>query len=147
MINNITLIDDNKIDLFVNQKIIEKYDSGLKTRMFTSAVSAINYLKILDLNLNSNSLTKPDVIFLDINMPQMDGFQFFDELRKFDMNEIKHMHIFMLSSSLSLEDINKAKNESLCSGYITKPLTVEKLKNILETVDIEDKSYNYKKPI
>ena len=82
MINNITLIDDNKIDLFVNQKIIEKYDSGLKTRMFTSAVSAINYLKILDLNINSDSLTKPDLIFLDINMPQMDGFQFFNELRK-----------------------------------------------------------------
>jgi len=147
MINNITLIDDNKIDLFVNQKIIEKYDCGLKTRMFTSAVSAINYLKILDLNINSDSLTKPDLIFLDINMPQMDGFQFFNELRKFDMNEIKHMHIFMLSSSLSLEDINKAKNESLCTGYITKPLTVEKLKDIIETVNAEDKNYNYKKPI
>mgnify|MGYP000019362405 CR=1 FL=1 len=147
MINNITLIDDNKIDLFVNQKIIEKYDSGLKTRMFTSAVSAINYLKILDLNINSDSLTKPDLIFLDINMPQMDGFQFFNELRKFDLQDIKPIHIYMLSSSLSLEDINKAKSESLCSGYITKPLTVEKLKTILETVGIEDKNYNYKKPI
>ena len=104
-------------------------------------------LKILDLNINSDSLTKPDLIFLDINMPQMDGFQFFNELRKFDLKDPKPIHIYMLSSSLSLEDINKAKSESLCSGYITKPLTVEKLKTILETVSIEDKNYNYKKPI
>src|SRR5690606_41577813 len=87
MIKNVMLIDDNKIDLFINQRIIEKYNSEINTRVFTSAISAISFLKILELNVGIKSLTVPDVILVDINMPEMDGFTFFKEFKQLRLLE------------------------------------------------------------
>lgn len=126
MMDNIILIDDSKIDLFINKKVIEKYNAKLKIKAFTSAFSAIDYLKI-----KSNFLSIPDIIFLDINMPQMNGFQFLKKLEELELVKIKTIEIFILSSSLYSEDLNKAKKEKLCSGYINKPLTVSKIEKVL----------------
>lgn len=135
MSKNIMLIDDNKIDLFVSQKIIEKFNAEFKVQMFKSAMLAINYLKELELNMNFESInTVPNVIFLDINMPQINGFQFLDEIHKLNFMHNNSIEIYMLSSSSCIQDINNAKGKGLCSGYINKPLTIEKLKSVMVNV-------------
>lgn len=126
------LIDDNKIDVFVNQRIIEKYDSNVKTRVFDNAISALNFFKLLELNTNIKSLAIPEVILLDVNMPGMDGFKFFKEFEELKILNDYKIGIYMLSSSSCPDDIKKAKNEPSCAGYIIKPLTVDKLKNAFD---------------
>lgn len=127
IIKNIMLVDDNKIDLFINQKIIEKYNSKLKVVSLACPLTALKYLRLFLLKDNLNYLERPNLILLDINMPLCNGFQFLDELGKWDYTEIKDLKIVVLSSSGCLYDINHAKNNPLCAGYIIKPLTIEKL--------------------
>lgn len=131
IIKNVMLIDDNKIDLFVNQRIIENFNPSVKTRIFSNALSAISFFKLLELNKTIKSVALPDVILLDINMPEMNGFNFFEEFKQLNLISKNKIEIYMLSSSMCLDDIIKAKKESYCAGYITKPLTVDKLKNLL----------------
>ncbi|WP_339754230.1 response regulator [uncultured Winogradskyella sp.] len=130
-IESIMLIDDNKIDLFINRKIIEKYNSDLPVNIFPNANLALNHLKRFEINNSDPSIKKPDVIFLDINMPEMDGFQFLDEFDKLTFIEKKPIEIYMLSSSASHNDIEKAKNNTKCKDYIVKPLTLKKLNTII----------------
>tara|TARA_R100000750_G_scaffold40276_1_gene26061 strand:- start:80 stop:523 length:444 start_codon:yes stop_codon:yes gene_type:complete len=130
MIKNVMLIDDNKIDLFVNQRIIEKYNPEIGIKTFNNAISAISFFKLLELNINMKPLTVPDVVLLDINMPEMNGFNFFKEFNRLNLIDKSKIDIYMLSSSLCPDDIYRARMKTHCSGYITKPLTVPKLENV-----------------
>ena len=130
MIKNVMIVDDNKVDLFVTKKIIEKCNPEIKTRNFTSGGSALYFLKLCQNNGESNILDIPDLILVDINMPQMDGFQFLENLKKLKL--VKKSKVYMLTSSLYSEDISRATNDSFCSGYLCKPFTVEKFASLLE---------------
>lgn len=141
------LIDDSKIDLFINQRIIEKCNPNINTRVFNNAFSAISFFKLLELNVNIKSLAIPDVILLDVNMPQMNGFNFFEEFKQLNIIENHKIDVYMLSSSLCPDDINKAQREKYCSGYITKPLTVEKLTSVLNTSGYMTQNQEFKKII
>src|SRR5690554_7563321 len=127
MIKNVMLIDDNKIDLFINQRIIEKYNSEINTRVFTSAISAISFLKILELNVGIKSLTVPDVILVDINMPEMDGFTFFKEFKQLRLLEKYAIEVYMVSSSICPSDIFKARSEEHTSELQSRPHLVCRL--------------------
>lgn len=130
-IKNVLLIDDNKIDLFVNQRIIEKYNNKIRVIHFQNPLSALDYLNISLHENNLNHLTRPNVLFLDINMPQCNGFEFLEKLFKQQHLEVQNLKIYMLSASASPIDINKANANPICSGYINKPLTIEKLNEVL----------------
>jgi len=147
MIKNVMLIDDNKIDLFVNQRIIEKYNPNIKTRVFNNAISAISFFKLLELNTNIKSVAIPDVILLDINMPEMSGFNFFKEFKLLNFINTRAIEVYMVSSSMCSVDINKASNEPYCTGYIAKPLTVSKLKNVLNKSENIEQNEPFKKII
>lgn len=127
---NIMLIDDNKIDLFVNQKIIQKTGFNANIKTYISGNSALDFLKILNDENNCQKTFRPHLIFLDINMPEMNGFQFlkeFDKLHNIKENNIK---IYMLSSSTNSQDIENANSEKSCTGFLNKPLTVQNMNNI-----------------
>lgn len=128
---NVMLIDDNKIDLFVNQRIIEKFDPSLKTRLFNNAISAITYFKLLENNTRIKSLELPDVVLLDINMPEMNGFNFFEEFKELNFSNKSKIQVYLLSSSMCPNDIIRAQEETHCAGYVTKPLTISKLETLL----------------
>ncbi|WP_241489615.1 response regulator [Lacinutrix algicola] len=129
---NIMLIDDNKIDLFVNQKIIERLSTGCDIRAFTSANSAINFLKILEDEGAYPTMFVPDVILLDINMPEMDGFQFLEEFEELNKIDKKSIRIYMLSSSTSPQDVEKIEASNSCIGLIAKPLKIYNVEELLE---------------
>lgn len=128
---NFMLVDDNKVDLFVNQKIIEKVDSTSNIKSFTSAVSAINYLKILESSPRCQTIFAPDVILLDINMPKLNGFQFINEFNKLKIEKKNKIKIYMLTSSTNMDDVKKAKSQRSCVGFINKPLTAHTMTEIL----------------
>ncbi|MFD0990189.1 response regulator [Mariniflexile jejuense] len=130
-IKNVMLIDDNKLDLFVNQRILKTYHNNIRVIHYQNPLLALKYLQISLLKNNLNHFTRPNVLFLDINMPQCTGFEFLEKLIKQNQLEIQNLKIYILSSSTSPKDINKAKLNPICSGYINKPLTIEKLHEIL----------------
>ncbi|MCF7559926.1 response regulator [Sabulilitoribacter multivorans] len=140
---NIMLIDDNKIDLFVNQRIIEKLGIKFNVTTFSSGISAINALKSIETKSDRKQTFIPHYIFLDINMPEMNGFQFLKEFNKLNNRECKRIKIYMLSSSTNPQDIEKAENEKSCAGFIDKPLTVKKLNNILTNYKPYLKEYDF----
>ena len=125
------LVDDNKIDLIINKKIIEKYNKNIRIVPFNNSLTALEYLKISLHENNFNYFTRPNVLFLDINMPKCTGFEFLERLSRHGFLETQNFKIFMLSSSASLVDAKKANTHPLCSGYINKPLTIKKLHKVI----------------
>lgn len=121
------IIDDNEIDIFINQKTIESLNIAKRVQSFSSAQDALNYLKLMDEENSYYQLLAPQLILLDINMPIIDGFKFLDEFNKYTIFKQNPIAIFMLSSSLSPDDINKINNYKNVFGIISKPLKADKL--------------------
>ncbi|MBR9845553.1 MAG: response regulator [Algicola sp.] len=128
---NFMLIDDNKFDLFINRKIIENASCDNRVRTFKNGQSAIKFLEIFEKKSKYHDTFLPNVILLDLNMPEMNGFQFLKEFKKLERIVEKPIKIYMLSSTTNFNDIIKIKNEKLCVGFISKPLTVEVLNKIM----------------
>ncbi|NJO03259.1 MAG: response regulator [Bacteroidia bacterium] len=112
-------IDDDPINNLVNHKILNKYDSSLGIVEHLSAESALR-------SLSNASAPPPDVILLDINMPEMNGWEFLVEYRRLGLRT----KLFMLTSSIAQEDIDRAKQQPEVVEFITKPLDKEKLEII-----------------
>lgn len=139
---NFMLIDDNKIDLFICKKIIEKSSDNHSVRTFQRACSALKFLEIFEKKSEYQEVFLPDVILLDINMPEMTGFQFLEEFNKLEKLIEKPIKIFMLSSSTNIHDVIKVKSEKHCVGFISKPLTVEGLNKIMsESIPFLNQNY------
>ena len=97
---NYMLIDDREIDLFINQKIIEKFSIESNFKTFTNAKLALEYLCSLDDQPGLESVFFPDIILLDINMPEMNGFQFLNAFSELNCEKLNTIKIYMLSSIL-----------------------------------------------
>ncbi|MFT4521761.1 MAG: response regulator RpfG family c-di-GMP phosphodiesterase [Bacteroidia bacterium] len=115
----IYLIDDDEIQNLINSRIIGliKADADIKT--FTSAEVALRELE---------SLPKmPDLIFLDINMPKMNGWDFLDAFTEKTLKA----PVYLLSSSINKQDFDKSETYEVVNGFISKPLMEEKLSEVL----------------
>lgn len=116
----IFLIDDNQVDNFINEYVLVKADLAESIIVKTSAIDALEYLKTA-----TNAF--PDIIFLDIRMPIMDGFGFLKEFETLPEEKKKSVKIFLLSSSKDSFDIEKAENNARITKFIQKPLDVSQL--------------------
>jgi CheY-like chemotaxis protein len=115
------LIDDNYIDNFVTRRILENSNFAEQVIVRQSPAEAINSLR--------EGTIKPDVIFLDIRMPQMSGFEFLQEYDSLLIDK-KDIKIFMLSSSLDPTDMKESIGNKYITQFIHKPLTVKALEEI-----------------
>lgn len=128
---NFMLIDDNKIDLFISQQMIEKAQFNSNIKKFNDPNLAIEFLKNLDSDCLYQQMVIPDIIFLDINMPEMSGFEFLNKFNKLKNFNKKRVKIYMLSSSTNREDVQNAKKQKHCTGFINKPLISQSINNVL----------------
>jgi CheY-like chemotaxis protein len=120
--HTVMLIDDNEIDNLINQKMIEAASIAENIYTHTGAKSAIEFLRNME-KLEVADKVLPDVIFLDIDMPLMDGFQFLDEFEKLTNVAKKKCKIVMLTSSINPQDFNRSKKYENVRLYLNKPLS------------------------
>ena len=126
---HICIIDDDRIYQFAARKTIERTGLAETISPFINGEEAINYLK----KRIADQTSLPDYIFLDINMPVMNGWQFLEEYQAIPEKNRSQSKIFMVSSSVSDYDINRSKEFEVVSGYIIKPVPTEKFREILSS--------------
>ncbi len=127
------LVDDNKIDNFFHERIIKKHDATIKVLPMPFAEEALEYLKATD------DRQQPELIFLDINMPGMNGWEFLAEYHKLPSENQQSMIVVMLTTSENPDDRAKALTHGILSDFRSKPLTKEMFEEVIE---IYSKSQN-----
>jgi response regulator RpfG family c-di-GMP phosphodiesterase len=125
-IDVVMLVDDNDTDNFISKRIIEITNFASRVEVKSSGKSALDYLR----ENQTMAENLPSLIFLDINMPIVDGFVFLYEFEKFNELVRNKCKVIILSSSDNKRDIDKIVNNNHVIKFITKPLTEVVLEEI-----------------
>ncbi len=126
---SICIIDDDPIYQLITKKIIEKSQLFSQILSYKNGKVAIDSLKAIQ-----SAEEFPDVILLDIDMPEMDGWAFMNELQRMDFGFGKKPAIYIASSSIANEDREKANSFPEIVGYLCKPID----RDILERIHLEN---------
>jgi CheY-like chemotaxis protein len=121
------LIDDDDIISVIHPATIQRALSNCDIEITPSGIEA---LAVID-ELMHRGESAPNYIFLDINMPEISGFGFLDRLTVAELDFLKESKIIMLSSSLNQQDIDRAKTYPMIRDFVSKPLTVEYIRNLV----------------
>lgn len=124
----VIIVDDDQIVVFIEQKMIANHDIASNPISFNEAEAALNYL-----NEQQRKEKKDFLIFLDINMPKMNGWDFLDCLESHE--EKSNYHVIMVTSSINKKDKKEAEKYSMVRSFIEKPIAssdCEKIKEIPE---------------
>lgn len=116
LVEQIILIDDSEIDLFIQRRFLEVFNFGKQLKTFVSARTALDWLSTV------NGTNTPQLIFLDLNMPDIDGFGFLLQFSKLPDELREGIRIVILTSSNSRTDLDKALAFENVVHFITKPL-------------------------
>jgi len=125
MKESICIIDDDQIYQLIVRKVVERTGEFESFCFYKNGLEAFEDFKSPDYKL-------PEIILLDINMPQMDGWQFLDSLIAHRPNFYQETIIYVVTSSIAHSDRDKAKSYKEVSGFLSKPLSVEKLKELAD---------------
>lgn len=126
-LNCILLIDDDAATNFVNAMLIERADCSTIIKSVESGFEALDYLKSVD---ELGNHPQPDLIFLDINMPKMDGWEFIEEYKQLLPEQRGKVLVWMLSTSNNPDDKKRAQQLG-SDGFMAKPLTMDKLMSVI----------------
>jgi len=128
----VMIIDDSKIDRLLVELNIKRYAFAEEIISKESAKSALQYL-IASADCPEKL---PEVIFLDIRMPEIDGFGFLNEYEKLPESVKENCVIMMLSSSLDPEDLDRAEKNRFVKRFVNKPINGQKLQDILNDITL-----------
>ena len=129
---SVLLVDDDEINNFISIKLIKKALINTDIMACLNGKFAIDQLAEIQ---RKDPSKLPDYILLDINMPIMNGWEFLDEYKRINLDPLGKSKIYIISSSVFSNDINKARSYPLVKDFISKPLNVEK---IVELFKVED---------
>lgn len=125
---NLLVIDDDDINIFIIKKIIEKTGYNVDMVSKSNGRLAIDYLA----DIAQNEELFPQLILIDINMPILNGWEFLEAYQKLSIN--KRVDMYMLSSSVYENDIERSRTFTAIKGFISKPLSIDKLSELLKSV-------------
>ncbi|MCF4101662.1 response regulator [Gillisia sp. M10.2A] len=129
-LNCILLVDDDDAANFIHKRIIQMADCAEHVAVALNGEDALEYLTTKE----NGDYPKPDLIFLDINMPIMNGWEFLEEYEKLEQEQKGGELIVMLTTSINPDDIEKAKRIEHITDFHSKPLDLESLNEILEKI-------------
>lgn len=133
-IKTLSLVDDDEVFVFLTTKAIEQTNLVDLIKVFGNGLDALNFLKENKDNVDA----LPEIILLDLSMPIMNGWQFLEEYTKLNPTIGKKITIYICSSSISPDDIARAKIISEVSDYIIKPITKDKLIDLIKKIKKDD---------
>lgn len=117
---HLMLVDDDKLAAMIAEKMFERVTGKFEISVHLDSVTALSVLK--------SKQNLPDAILLDINMPQIDGWSFLEQLNKMDI----YMDVIMLTASVYEDDMQKAKEYPQVKGFFQKPLNKDKIFKLLK---------------
>ena len=123
------VIDDNPINVLVSEHIIKKVSKNAQIKSFDLAPMALQHIEEEYGKTDSNI---PTLLFLDLHMPVMDGFEFLERFMKLDTDIQKQFKIIVLSATADNIELKKAIAYSCVTDYREKPLTIKVLKRLIE---------------
>jgi CheY-like chemotaxis protein len=115
----VALVDDDPSFGYVAELLFKRVDADVELEVFQRGTTFLTHI------LNREV---PDIVFLDINMPDLNGWEILDQLQDLEQPPT----LYMLSSSIDQHDVKRAKESDLVTEYLSKPLTLDLLKKILK---------------
>lgn len=129
-LNTILLIDDDETTNYLNHRLLARMELSDDIRVVTNGEEALDYLEKAFSGVEQNP--RPDLIFVDIKMTVMDGFEFLEEYQKFTSAQKGKTVMLMLTSSASFYDLEKLKNYPDVRKHYSKPLAEADVREIMQ---------------
>lgn len=124
---NVLVVDDDPVFKLIARKLFERSGDFFEVTFAENGLEAIEFLKT---SIQEEDKSVPDIILLDIEMPIMNGWGFMEEFVKLPAEATRGIDVYTVSSSIAQEDKNKTASYPQIKAYITKPLTVDIIRNI-----------------
>jgi CheY-like chemotaxis protein len=132
-LNCVLLVDDNESDNFIHKRVLEKSEITKSIAVALNGQEALDFLKTkINKPQSEDAYCQPDLIFLDINMPVMDGWEFLDEYHKLENDQKGKVVFIMLTTSLNPVDRSRAEQMITGGCFQFKPLTQEMINTIMK---------------
>lgn len=127
----ILLIDDDETTNYLNHRLLTKMKVAHRVDIVTNGEEALAYLQEACNSAEGEVASCPDLMFVDIKMPVMDGFEFLDEYEKAAQEMKKNTVVMMLTSSASFYDLERLKKYKEVERHVSKPLTEQDVRELL----------------
>lgn len=132
-VSSTCIIDDDPIFVYSTKRIMKEVDFSDEIMVYNNGQDAIEAIE--DIVESGESI--PPIIFLDLNMPIMNGWEFLDEFVKIPNPNREKTVIYIISSSIDPRDLERIKNYEIVDNYILKPVVREDLHTVLNNIGIE----------
>ena len=134
-LNKVLIVDDDNASVFLTQMVLEEMRITNEIHTVANGKEALAFVEKHAAFAHQNAETndyneQPNLIFLDINMPVMDGFEFLDHFEKLHASHATDFHVVLLTTSINERDVDKARRYKIVS-YMEKPITEEKINVII----------------
>ncbi|WP_299759066.1 response regulator [uncultured Pontibacter sp.] len=129
-LNTILLIDDDETTNYLNHRLLNRLEVAQDIRVVMNGEEALDYLEHAFANVDG--YPRPNLIFVDIKMSVMDGFEFLEEYQKFTPEQKGDTVMLMLTSSASFYDLEKLKHFPDVRKHYSKPLAEGDVREIMQ---------------